>query len=400
MREAPTTLLATELGGGRGHVATLIQTGLALGPKVKLIAALGELLHAGEMRRLGIEVFQCPKLSASAELKATPMRRGNATWSCYLADCGFMDRAILLKSLIFWRQLLLAQKVRILIADYAPLALRAALALRDEGHPIQIITVGTGYGIPPGGLNTLPHLTPGYDRVIHPEAEVLASLNAAGSELGMKPLPHLAALYEADLTLVGTFAFLDPYQRPASDLVPPIVTRTDDLAGGDEVFVYFSRDEIERPELAEALSRLPLPKRGFFPAASAEAKVRLAASGMVVEEKPMLLNEMVRRSRLMIHPAPHGSLCMAALAGLPQIGLPGHREQVTHAKRVEAEGILTAMSPQASASEILAAIEAAYHDPKALGRARDLAIILRQDLPLDPMEDLRHRLAPQVEAAN
>lgn len=400
MREAPIALLATELGGGRGHVSTLIQTGLALGAEVKLIAALGEMLHAGEMRRIGIEVFQCPKLSAPPELKATPLRRGNATWPCYLADCGFMDRDILLKSLTFWRQLLLAQRVRILIADYAPLALRAALALRDEGHPIRIITVGTGYGIPPRGLAPLPHLTPGYTRVIHPEAAVLASLNAAGEALGMAPLPQLSALYDVDLALVGTFAFLDPYQRPAKDLVPPIVSRSDDLARGEEVFVYFSRDEIEDTALAEALCRLPLPKRGFFPAASAKAKARLAASGIVVEEKPMLLNEMARRSKLMIHPAPHGSICMAALAGLPQIGLPGHREQVTHAKRAEAAGILTVLPPQrSSADEILAGIEVAYHDPGALGRAHDLAMRLRQDFPTDPMEDLRQRLAPQVKAA-
>ncbi|MDQ2065578.1 hypothetical protein Q9295_04280 [Xinfangfangia sp. CPCC 101601] len=392
----PVALLASELGGGRGHVSTLAQAGLALGPGVTVIAALGEMRHAAELERLGFATLSCPKLSASAAVKAQPLTRGNATWACYLADCGFMDRAVLQRSLRFWRDLLLQRKVAILIADYAPLAQRAALALREEGHAIRIVTIGTGYGIPPSDLAPLPQLTPDYNRVIHSEASVLESLNAAAAELGMSALPRLSALYAADLALIGTFDVLDPYQRAKAQLSPPVVSRSDILAQGDEVYAYFSREEVEGTALVKALCALSLPKRGYFPAASEAAKARLAASGMVIEEKPISFNMIAQRSRVMLHPAPHGSICTAALAGLPQIGLPGHREQLCHARRAEAAGICKVLPPAAAPEAIIAAIEGVYHDPKALPRAHALARDLRQDFPEHPMAALSHRLAPLV----
>lgn len=401
-RKRPVALLATELGGGRGHVATLARVARALGPRVAKIAGIGAMRHAAELEAQGARVLRCPQLAATPEAKADPLSRGNATWSCYLADCGFMRPDVLAESLSFWRGVMLEEDVSLLIADYAPLALRAALALRDQGHGIRIITIGTGYGIPPAGLEPLPHLAPGYDRVIHPEAEVLDSLNRVCAGMGIVPLPRLAALYDADLALPGTFPFLDPYAawRPAAALVPPLVERTASLAAGDEVFVYFSRDEADIPALAEALCRLPLPRRGFLPGAPDRVKAQLAASGMIVEEAPMAVDLIAERSRIMVHPSPHGSLCTAALAGLPQLGLPGHREQVAHARRAEAAGVLRVLPQKGStADEIVAAIEALYHDEAARERAHDLARGLRQGFPDDPLANLAARLAPEVEAA-
>lgn len=398
----PVALLATELGGGRGHVATLARVARALGPRVAKLAAIGEMRHAAELEAAGVRVIRCPKLAPTPEAKADPLSRGNATWSCYLADCGFMRPAVMKESLAFWRRLILRENVSILIADYAPLAQRAALALRDEGWKIRIVTVGTGYGLPPAGLEPLPQLARGYDRVIHPEPQVLDSLNRTCAALGMAPLPRLSALYEADLVLAGTFPFLDPYAgwRPPEALAPPLVERTSGLAAGDEVFVYFSREEADLPALAEALCRLPLPRRGFLPGASDAVKARLAASGMIVEEAPMPVDRIAERSRIMLHPAPHGSLCTAALAGLPQLGLPGHREQVAHAQRAEAAGVLRVLPQKTStAEEIGTAVEALYHDETAQRRAHDLARELRAGFPADPLADLAARLAPEAEAA-
>ncbi len=396
-RPDPVALLATELGGGRGHVSTLARIARALGPGVRKLAAIGEMLHAAELSAEGVDVLPCPKLTAPPEARADPLARGNATWSCYLAEAGLMRAATLRQSLIFWRDLLLREKVTLLVADYAPLAQRAALALREDGHPIRIVVAGTGYGIPPADLSPLPHLARGYDRVIHPEPQVLDQLNQACVEMGLSPLPRLAALYEADLTLAGTFAFLDPYARwrPPGALVPPIVERSETLAAGDEVFLYFSRAEAGIPALAEALCRLTLPRRGFFPGAPEALKARLAASGMIVETAPMPVELIARRSRIMVHPSPHGSLCTAALMGLPQLGLPGHREQLAHAQRAEAAGVLRVLPQKtATADEILSGIETLYHDAAARTRARSLARDLRRTFPADPLSDLAARLAP------
>jgi len=398
----PVALLATELGGGRGHVVTLSRVAQALGPDVTLLAGIGAQRHAAELQSKGVDVRFCPRLGYSKAAKADPLLVGDATWACFLAACGFMRPKLLAASLSFWRQLIVQENVSILVADYAPLALRAAHGLRDEGWEIRIITAGTGFGIPPADLPSLPQTTRGYHRVIHPEDQVLASLNGVGESLGLLPLPRLSALYQADLSLIGTFPFLDPYGpwRNPADRVPPLVERSADLARGDEVFVYFSRNEADLPALTEALCRLPLPRRGFLPGASETTKARLAASGMIVEDGPVPIDLIAERSRLIMHPSPHGSLCTAALAGLPQIGLPGHKEQVTHARRAETAGLVRVLSQRRSTTaEIVSAVQSLYHDRAALAHAQDMARSLRADFPADPMQSLAERLAPEVAAA-
>ena len=400
---APSVLLANELGAGRGHLVTLARVARALGPGLPLIAAVGSLRHRAELEAAGVRVQRCPLLCYTPEMKRDPRLVGNATWACYLAGSGFVREDVLRRSLAFWRALIVEHDISILVADYAPAAMRAALGLKEEGWDIRIIAVGTGYGVPPAGLDRFPPTTPGFDRIIHPEESVLDCLNRVGADLGLSPLPRLSALYDVDLALPATFDFLDPYARwrPASALVPPLVDRTEDLAGaGDEVFVYFSRDEADRPGLAEALCRLPLPRRGYLPAASEAAKDRLAASGMIVETAPVPPALIAARSRLIVHPSPHGTLCTAALAGLPQLGLPGHKEQATHAGLAEAAQVMRVLPPKAASTEaILGAARDLYEDAAASRAARDLALRLRQDFPADPQADLAARLAPEVEIA-
>jgi hypothetical protein len=389
---APRVLLASELGAGRGHVVKLARVAGALGPGLPLVAALPGLRHAADLRSMGARVIRCPRLRVTSPA-------GNATWACYLGAV-LNEATAVRRSLGFWRDLIVAEDISILVADYAPLALWAAQTLRAEGWDIRIIAVGTGYGVPPDGLERLPRLVPGYDRVVHPEAGTLALLNQVAEGMGIAPLPRLAALGRADRALVATFPFLDPYGRPAAALCPPLVDLSHGLAEGDELFVYFSRDEPAGPDLAEALTRLPLPRRGYLPGADATVKARLRAAGMIVEEAPIPAALIARRSRMVLHAAPHGTLCMAALAGLPQAGLPGHMEQMTHATRAAAAGILRLIPPgKATAAGIMALVTQVYDDAAMRGRARDLALELRAGFPADPMADLARRLAPQVRAA-
>lgn len=381
---------------------SLARIARAFGPEVRKLAAIGSLRHAAELEATGAAVRRSPKLAPSTEARSDRSLRGNATWACYLADVGFMRQDVLAHSLAFWRKLIVAENVSILVADYAPLALCSAHGLQQEGWEIRIITAGTGYGIPPAGLQPLPQQTPGFTKVIYPEDTVLDSLNRGLAAMGWAAMPCLSAIYQADLSLVGTFDFLDPYDgfRAKGALVPPLVERSAALAAGDEVFVYFSREEAEVPALTEALCALPLPRRGYLPGGSPAVKARLAASGMVVEAAPVPVDLIARRSRLMVHPAPHGSLCTAALAGLLQVGLPGHKEQVTHARRAETAGVLQVLSlTRSTPAEIISGITGLYDDPAARARALALAERLRAGFPADPAAELAARLAPELAAA-
>ena len=128
---APSVLLANELGAGRGHLVTLARVARGLGPGLPLIAAVGTLRHRAELEAAGVRVQRCPLLCYTSEMKRDPRLVGNATWACYLAGSGFVREDVLRRSLAFWRALIVEHDISILVADYAPAAMRAA-----PGRPV------------------------------------------------------------------------------------------------------------------------------------------------------------------------------------------------------------------------------------------------------------------------
>jgi hypothetical protein len=393
-------LLANEAGGGRGHVALLTAAARALGPGVSKVAALGRLTHAAELAGLCDAVVKAPLLARPRPAPWTFALRGSATWGDVLAEIGLADPGKLRRGLAFWRDLIVAQDVALLIADFAPLALRAALGLRSEGWAIRIVSLGTGYTSPPAGLERFPVYLPDHDRVTHAEAQTLDGLNAAGRELGWPDLAALSALYEVDQALAATPDFLDPYRgcRAASDRIAPLVPAARTLGGaGDGVFVYFSTADATDAVLTDALEALPLPRRGFLPRAPAEVVARLTSSGMDLMDRPATADEIAAFARVIVHAAPHGTLCMAALAGVPQVGVPQHLEQLFNARQAEARGLLH-LVPHDS-PDIAERISAVHSDPDLAARARDVAADLRRAHLPDPIAMLADRLLPEIAAA-
>jgi hypothetical protein len=392
--------LACDAGGGRGHVTTLAAVARAMGPEVALVAALSNFSHAGELRGLCQALVRAPDTRRSREVPPGQLLPGGASWATALVRMGLSDESRARRSLAFWRKTIVDHDISVLVADAAPLALLAARGLRDEGWAIRTVSIGTGYFTPPASLPRFPALHA--DLPVAPEDEeaVLGAINRAAGADDIAPLPRLPALYLADLTLVTTLPALDPYlaDRPEDDLIAPLVPASASLAGaGDEVFVYFSTDELRDPELLAALEALPLPRRGFLPATPPEVIARLRASGMVILDRPTSADDIAARSRLILHAAPHGTLCLAALAGLPQFAVPHHLEQLFNAQRAAALGILHHALP--GSPDIGTQISAAYADRALATTARDLALALRPSHPADPIAELARRLAPELAAA-
>ncbi|MCX7287851.1 MAG: hypothetical protein NTW20_09910 [Rhodobacterales bacterium] len=393
-------LLGNEAGGGRGHVTTLAAVARALGPGIAKIGALGRLDFATELSCLCTDVVKAPLLARQTAADRPFALKGNATFGDTLAEIGLDDPKRVRRGLLFWRNLIIRHDISLLVADLAPLAMRAACGLRDEGWSIRIISIGTGYYSPPASLLHFPVILPDHDRITRSEDQTLAVLNAVGAEGDLAPLPRLSALYAADLPLATGFDWLDPYLavRPVQDRIAPLTTAPLHPAGqGNEVFVYFSTTELQDEVLVRALETLPFARRGFLPQAPPEVRQRLAASGMVLLDQPATTDEIAARSRLIVHAAPHGTVCLAALAGLPQFGVPQHLEQLFNARQGEAMGVLTHALP--GNPDMADRIAAAYGDAAMAGRARALASHLRRDHPADPIAALAARLAPELAAA-
>ncbi|WP_103256090.1 hypothetical protein [Tabrizicola aquatica] len=386
-------LLANEAGGGRGHVTTLAAAARALPPGMPCLAALGRLIYADELAGLADPIVKAPLLARPRDMVHPLGLLGGATWGDVLAQIGLADPHKVARGLAFWRSLIVEHDVSLLIADFAPLAVRAALALRDEGWAIRIVTLGTGYTSPPAGLDRFPVHLPDFSRVTHAEDATCATLN---QDPDLSPLPRLTALYDVDRPLATTFGFLDPYARPAHDRIPPLVPASRDLASDDGIFVYFSTAELTDPALVAALAALPQPRRGYIPSAAPEVRDRLAASGMEVLDRPASADEIAQYARLIVHAAPHGTTCLAALAGVAQFGVPQHLEQLFNARKAADAGILT--HAMRGDPDLADRISAAYSDVRLTNRACDLARNLRASHPADPLAPLAHILAKEAQA--
>lgn len=391
-------LLANEIGGGRGHVSTLRAVSMALPAGVGQVAALGRLIYESELQPVCERVIPAPLLKRPRDQRAPLGPVGSATWGDVLGGAGLRDHRKLRRNLAFWRQLIVEEDISLLVADLAPLALCAARGLREEGWSIGIVNIGIGYTVAPGHLPAFPPPLPDYTQTFFPEDATLAAINEVGAEFSLPPLRSLPELCAADIALATSFRFLDPCResRPPEDRIAPLVKASTQLAGsGSEVFVYFSTAELRDMALVEALERLPLPRRGFIPSALPEVRARLMASGMEVIESPASADEIASRSRLVIHAAPHGTLSMAALAGVPQFAVPQHLEQIYNARQAEALGILRQAPP--GSPDFLDRIIATYRDDDMLQTARHLALELRHDHPADPVATLGARLRPLIE---
>lgn len=398
----PKILLANEAGGGRGHVMLLADVARALGPDLSVSASLPSLRYAEALAGAGVS--RGPHLRYSAEARADPQLVGNATWGDYLAACGLASPDIVRAHLRWWRRRIVDEDASILVADYAPLALWAAQGLKAEGWDIEILSVGTGYGLPPARLERFPQLLADYTRSTVTEPRILAVLNSVAAGEGMAELPSLPAIARADQELAFTLPYLDPYatcRRPEESFVPvmaPLPPLSD--GPGDELFVYFSRRELDDAALVDALAGLSIPRRGYLPGASAENLDRLRSAGMLLESAPLPMSEIMARTRLVLGSGQHGLQCLAALAGLAQVAVPQHLEQLFHCRQSEAQGILRFLPfDRREAGEIASMILDAWSDARLLSTARDHARSLRAAYPPDPAGLLADRLAPLVDRA-
>lgn len=378
----PRILLANEFGAGRGHLVTLRQLARAFGPGFVFDAALCRRRHDAVLREIGADVYDGPRLIYHNQRRTGPDSVRTATWGEFLGDLGFDRQSRIAEVVDWWRQVIRSRQIAMVVADYAPLAL---LAARSLGVPS--IATGTGYGLPPWQMAEFPMLRPENAIRLHDEAALLANVNAAVARFGMAPLTGLPEVYRASLTLVRTLPFLDPYQSWRTDPYLPPVTDVSPVVAdsGTEVFIYFSTSEVQDDAVVDAVASLTMPRRGYLPAAPPEVVAKLAASGMILEPAPVPVDQIARRSRLVLNAGQHGILSLGLYAGLPQVCVPQHLEQMWHARSAEGEGVARVVPKDGLSARLLAdTVASLYADDNSFARAQTLARRLQSELGGDP----------------
>lgn len=388
-------MLAWEGGAGRGHVVTLARVARALSAStpspVPCDAALGWMDHAAEIAPFCDSVFPGVKLPYDRDGRKARAAPPAATWAEWLLDCGFADGAKMARRVSWWLDTLARRQTTLLIADYGPCALMAA---RIAGIPA--LAIGTGYAIPPMGLESFPVFLPEYAQREADEDALVAGLNAALGPLGLPTLAHLPEVYTRSGEVVRTLDMLDPYRGQRSGAyLPPVADYAGVAQGaGDTAFCYFSTTELAHPGLVEALATCGLPLRGYLPGAPDDVRERLAASGMRIETAPLPVAEIAATARIICNSGQHGMVCLGLAAGIPQVCLPQHLEQLYVARQAETAGVAHVIWPASAPAQIIReTLQSAWDDSAARHTARDLAHSLAPDFARDDGPVLRDALA-------
>ena len=384
-------LLAWEAGAGRGHVVTLARVARALQGIALCDAALGWMDHVAEIEPWVDLAYPGTRLGINLQGRLDRNAPPNATWAEYLLDCRFDEPERLHRNVAWWVDVIRTRRIALIVADYAPNALMAA---RICGIPA--LAIGTGYGIPPAELEQFPVFLPDYAQPEVNQPRMAESINAALAPLGFPPISALPQVYARSGDLLRTLPLLDPYAdwRQAESYLPPVA----DYAGlapgnGDALFCYFSTREFANPALIEALEQCRLPIVCFLPNAPEDIRQRLQATGAEISDRPLPVAEIGRRARLLMNSGQHGILSLALAAGLPQLCLPQHLEQLFHARRVAQAGAASVVWPRtAPLDAIVSAIREAWDDNAMAARAGDVARELAPAFARDDLALMRERL--------
>jgi UDP:flavonoid glycosyltransferase YjiC (YdhE family) len=206
-------LLAWELGGGYGHLATLRIAAQ------QLRQAGHDCLFAVRMLENAAE-FLDPELGPVLQ---SPVRLGNGrnpvalqlSYASLLHNIGFDDPVGLAARIAAWRELMRSWKVDRLVVDHSPIALIAA---RSLGIPAAAI--GCGFDLPPR-TQPFPSFQPWapvpQSQLQHNEQQVLIELNAALERLQLPPYDSLQAIYAGCGRGLLTYAELDHYDGPRDE---------------------------------------------------------------------------------------------------------------------------------------------------------------------------------------
>jgi UDP:flavonoid glycosyltransferase YjiC (YdhE family) len=399
-------LLGWELGGGLGHVGTLVPVARALQREGhQAMLALRDLrplsiIPAGA----GTPVLQAPCCIHNYDGLADPP----LNYTEILMRYGYLDEGMLFGLVAGWRGLLELTRADVLVADHAPSALLAAITL---GVPR--IAFGTPFVTPPrqSPMPNMRHwIAVAGERLAEGEVRVLNVVNAVLARFGTPPLASLCDLFDVDATLMLTFRELDHYpQRPAADLAriafcgPIASTGAGTVeppwpAGpGQRIFAYLKPEYPHLDAILRALAAAGQPTVIYGLGAAApgfqgSAPQLPAAAKLAFSARPVDLEAAGRECAIGIC---HAGTTTAALlqAGRPLLLLPTQLEQFMGGLRVADLGAGIVINPEVPAPDIGGALARLLAEPAFAERAAQFAAKYRDLTPDKILSDITTRMA-------
>ena len=364
-----TALFAWELGSNLGHASPMAEIARTLSDDGVRIAVAGR-----ELESLGIAFAELDAIQLQAPVWAHHHHYGNeetqASFLDILVNAGFGDPAKLAVVVNAWRALITLIRPDVIVSDHSP-----GLLVATYGGDIPVVSIGTGYTMPPLDRDRFPPMRPDRSPIAN-EAQILASATPILRGVDAAPPQNLVDLFRATDRIVFSFPELDPYR----------VFRTEPLCLPPETLPSFTRPPLE-PRLfvylgvemqgleavVQALAEFDAPAIVYLRGDLGPLSEFLAMRGHEVHRTPPKLAKVLPRVSHIISAGGSFTCHAAFAAGRPHLVIPLHRESKTNLGLLEALGVGQQLAASANAEKVVPLINAFVHDDQLVQNAQHWA---------------------------
>jgi UDP:flavonoid glycosyltransferase YjiC (YdhE family) len=369
---AKTALFAWELGSHLGHASPMAEIARSLESDGVRVVAAGR-----ELASLRIAFSGLNALLLQAPVWPGHRHFGNevtqASFLDVLVNAGFAAPDKLASVVTGWRAVIELVKPDIIIADHSP-----GLMVAAYGGAVPVLSVGTGFTMPPLELGRFPPLR-AHRAPIVPEAQVLAGLSPILAEAGVAPPDTLTRLFKGTERFVFSFPELDPFRTFRQEtlyLPPEPLPGFVDPPVAPRVFVYLGSENPTLESIVQSLVESDLSIIAYLRGDVGPLSDFLAMRGHEVHKTPPKLADTLPRVSHVLSGG--GSFtCHAALAaGRPHLVAPGHNESSLNLGFIEGLGTGKAMPFDRDARRLVNVLDAFIQDHGLLQNARHWAEVI------------------------
>ncbi|MEM1159556.1 MAG: nucleotide disphospho-sugar-binding domain-containing protein [Pseudomonadota bacterium] len=390
----PRILFAWEAGENFGHVSKIAEVARGLTGRAELLAAVRNPIALRQIAPdLPVTILPAPAAPPQVLMSGDDAGR---SYPDVLRHAGWAALETLAPLVEAWRNLFALVQPDVLAVQAAPTALLAA-----RGTGLRTAMIGSGFDAPPRA-HPMPAFyhwdkdanTPPVTR----EAGVLEVANRVLAEVDAPTLSRFCDLLQTDAYLLATFAEIDHYglRTVFEPDHPPYLGQLVTLDQGTEmtwrpqvrhrILAYLRPRTPPFEPAVRALARLDRSHDVILaaPGASNDLAERLQSTSIRLHSGPVRLDRLLPECDLGISHASNGVAAAFVMAGVPQLGLPGHAEQVMIAQTVARQKLGLGLVGQFGPDAVQNALETTLGSTAMRQRAQKTAGRLQQTLPADP----------------
>ncbi|KAF0244821.1 MAG: glycosyl transferase-like [Planctomycetota bacterium] len=342
-------LFGWELGGGHGHVRTLL-------PIARELAARG---HTPVFAVRNVpDVWPVLRREGFAVLAAPFWHRRNArvrgafharSFEDLLSFHGWGEPDELEALLRAWDALIDLVHPAGVVLDHAP-----ALCLAAMGR-VPSVQVGTGFSVPPAHLPEFPVMDPNAEPVMAAR-DLVASIQEVQRRRHQAVPDAVPGIFRAATRCLTILPELDPYagnrtekpmgpaDAPPAPLAPPRAPRW---------FAYMTAEQESAEKMLLEFAGTGIPGEAYVRGAGPALRERMLDAGIDIHDQPAPMHEVLPRASVVVHNGGIGLTTAALGAGRPQILVPQHLEQRLTAGLLVKMGVALSVTDRESPGSLL-----------------------------------------------